>query len=361
MSGASVILFSAGINISSGVRSHPRIDEDAESIRPLINGRETIIIYNHQGDYFKGTAESTPWLASLLSERLQQHVSYFPECVGAAAQEFIARLPRGGIALMGNTRCYAQEQQNDSTFAGELAHPGDRLVIGGFSKLHRKNASNCAIKSLIPWCYSQGVMTQLQELERIHSVLYSNRPTILLLGGNKKEKLQFLFHHPRLRHVDRVIAGGAVLNSLLKARGVRVGKSDCFPLPANASLQLPLYIPETVIVSDVGGRMVRRPLPQIRDSDRIVDFIFQEEFLADITTPGACSFFAAGPLSLPQSQYAHAAYRELSRQGIEGLFMGGDTLTEIEIFSFKSSGGGAVLHFFSSGYDDIIFQETYGR
>ncbi|MBW1213777.1 phosphoglycerate kinase [Pantoea allii] len=355
-----MILYSAGINISSGVRTHPRINEDAESIKSLMNGQQSILIYNHQGDYFKKTAEPTPWIASLLSERLQQHVHYFPDCVGRKAQDFIARLSEGEVALMGNTRFYPEEQQNDATFAADLAKPGDRLVIGGFSKLHRKNASNCAIKAFIPWCYSEGVLSQLEELEQIHSALYRHRPTILLLGGNKKEKLQFLFHHPRLPYVDRVIAGGAVLNSLLKARGIQIGQSDCFPLPENASFNLPLYLPEVLIVSDAQGRMVRRPLLQVRDRDRIVDFIFSEEFLADVTGPDDISFFAAGPLSVPGSQYAHAAYRTLKRKGIQGLFMGGDTLTETETFSFTSSGGGAVLHFFSSGYEDIKFQESYG-
>lgn len=356
-----MILYSAGINISSGVRMHPRINEDAESIKSLMTAQQTILIYNHQGDYFKKTAEPTPWIASLLSEHLQQRVHYFPDCVGRKAQDFIARLPEGEVALMGNTRRYPEEQQNDATFAEELAKPGDRLVIGGFSKLHRKNASNCAIKAFIPWCFSEGVRSQLEELEQIHSALYNQRPTILVLGGNKKEKLQFLFHHPRLRYVNRVIAGGAVLNSLLKARGIRIGLSDYFPMPENASIDLPIYIPEVLIVCDVQGRMVRRPLLQIRDSDRIVDFIFSEEFLADVTGPDDFSFFAAGPLSIPGSQYAHAAYRTLKRKRIQGLFMGGDTLTETETFSYTSSGGGAVLHFFSSGYENIKFQESYGN
>ncbi|QIE96987.1 phosphoglycerate kinase [Pantoea sp. PNA 14-12] len=356
-----MILYSAGINISSGVRMHPRINEDAESIKSLMTAQQTILIYNHQGDYFKKTAEPTPWIASLLSEHLQQRVHYFPDCVGRKAQDFIARLPEGEVALMGNTRRYPEEQQNDATFAAELAKPGDRLVIGGFSKLHRKNASNCAIKAFIPWCFSEGVRSQLEELEQIHSALYNQRPTILVLGGNKKEKLQFLFHHPRLRYVNRVIAGGAVLNSLLKARGIRIGLSDYFPMPENASIDLPIYIPEVLIVCDVQGRMVRRPLLQVRDSDRIVDFIFSEEFLADVTGPDDFSFFAAGPLSIPGSQYAHAAYRTLKRKRIQGLFMGGDTLTETETFSYTSSGGGAVLHFFSSGYENIKFQESYGN
>nr|WP_226374563.1 phosphoglycerate kinase [Pantoea stewartii] len=354
-------MYSAGINISSGVRMHPRINEDAESIKSLMTAQQTILIYNHQGDYFKKTAEPTPWIASLLSEHLQQRVHYFPDCVGRKAQDFIARLPEGEVALMGNTRRYPEEQQNDATFAAELAKPGDRLVIGGFSKLHRKNASNCAIKAFIPWCFSEGVRSQLEELEQIHSALYNQRPTILVLGGNKKEKLQFLFHHPRLRYVNRVIAGGAVLNSLLKARGIRIGLSDYFPMPENASIDLPIYIPEVLIVCDVQGRMVRRPLLQVRDSDRIVDFIFSEEFLADVTGPDDFSFFAAGPLSIPGSQYAHAAYRTLKRKRIQGLFMGGDTLTETETFSYTSSGGGAVLHFFSSGYENIKFQESYGN
>jgi len=361
MKRAPVILYSAGINISSGVRTHPRINEDAESIKSLLNGQQTILIYNHQGDYFKKTAEPTPWIASLLSEYLQQHVHYFPDCVGPKAQDFTAGLPEGEVALMGNTRRYPDEQKNDAMFAEHLAKQGDRLVIGGFSKLHRKNASNCAIKAFIPWCYSEGVMAQLEELEQLHSALYSHRRTILMLGGNKNEKLQFLFHHPRLPYVDRVIAGGAVLNSLLRARGIRIGLSDSFPLPENASFDLPpLYIPEVLIVSDVQGRTARRPLLQVRDSDRIVDFIFNEEFLADVAAPDDFSFFAAGPLSIPGSQYAHAAYRTLKRKGIQGLFMGGDTLTETETFSYTSSGGGAVLHFFSSGYENIKFQDSYG-
>lgn len=359
MSGFPVILFSAGINIPPGVQKHPRIDEDVDSLRSLLHKQTTILIFNHHGDYAKGTAQSTPWLAPLLSDRLHHSVRYFPECIGAAAQEFIMQLPSGSIALMGNTRCYAQEQQNDVVFARELAYSGDYLVIGGFSKLHRQNASNCAIKTMIPWRYSQGVLAQLHELEHLHTTLYRDRSTILLLGGNKKEKLQFLFNHARLPHVNLVIAGGVVLNSLLKMLGFSVGQSDCLQLPQGARLHLPLYVPETVIVTTVSGRLERRPVTQVRNSDRIVDFIFDDRFLEGIGPPDSCSFFAAGPLSLPQSQYAHAAYHALARRGIEGLFMGGDTLAEVKTFSFQSSGGGAVLHFFSSGYDDIIYQDTY--
>ncbi|WP_034913118.1 phosphoglycerate kinase [Erwinia sp. 9145] len=359
MSGLPRILFSAGINISAGVRTHPRIDEDADALRPLLREQATLLIFNHQGDYAKGTAQATPWLAPLLSEQLQRPVHYCSHSIGAEAREFIAQLPPDAIGLMGNTRAYAQEQQNDADFARELARSGDRLVIGGFSKLHRKNASNCAIKQFIPWRYSQGVLAQLDALESLRTAHYQHKSTILLLGGNKKEKVQFLFNHARLPHVDRVIAGGAVLNSLLKARGFAVGRSDCLPLPAGILSPLPVYQPDTVIVATVSGRLEPRPVRQVRDSDRIVDFIFDERFLDDINSPDACSFFAAGPLSLPQSQYAHAAYRCLARKGIEGLFMGGDTLSEVETFSSRSSGGGAVLHFFSAGYGDILQPETY--
>ncbi|CCG88055.1 phosphoglycerate kinase [Erwinia piriflorinigrans] len=350
MSAASPMLFSAGMNINRGVKDHPRIDEEIDSLRPLVNEGSRIIILNHQGDYAKGTAEPTPWLASLLAERLKRPVDYFDHCIGPEALRYGAHLPPGSITIMGNTRLYPQEQQNDADFARQLAGLGEQLVIGGFSKLHRLNASNSAIKKFIPWRYSLGVQAQLDKLDMLQTQLFQNKKTILILGGNKKEKLHFLFNHALLPGVDRVIVGGLVLNSVLKARGLPIGRSEYFRLPHDVLYSPRLFIPQIVIVRAVSGDLEQRHVTHVRENDVIVDFVFDAAFFADIKRPGDYSFFAAGPLSLPQSQYAHLAYQSLHHKGIEGLFMGGDTLSEVNTFSYCSSGGGAVLHFFSVGY-----------
>ncbi len=351
MKKGNVILYSAGINIDEGVLSHPRIDEEVNSLKPLLKEGKAIAIVNHQGDFKKGSAKQTPYIAAILTQRLQCNVAYFAHCMGEEAVHCACQMQPGEIILFGNTRLHREEQNNDPLFAKQLAQLGNQLVIGGFCKLHRDNASNSAIKVFLPWQYSAGVQAELKALKTLHDKLFTTRDTLLLLGGNKVEKVQFLLSHPRIAHVNRIITGGLVLNSVIRALGGNIGRSAYFNIGLPEALLPKLYKPQTLIVENLQGVHITRHVSDIRPQDKIIDFIFDEQFLSDIFhAPERYTFFAAGPLCMADCHHARLCYHLLKKAGVEGLFMGGDTLTEIDTFSNTSPGGGASLKFFSTGY-----------
>ncbi|MEI8634937.1 phosphoglycerate kinase [Vibrio sp. PP-XX7] len=76
---------------------------------------------------------------------------YFDDCIGSQAISHASQMKSGDITLFGNTRLHKEEQLNCTEFAKELARLGDEVVIGGFSKLHRENASNSAMRPYLPW------------------------------------------------------------------------------------------------------------------------------------------------------------------------------------------------------------------
>ncbi|KOY62511.1 hypothetical protein AM629_08025 [Photorhabdus heterorhabditis] len=352
------ILYSAGINIEKGVLLHPRIDEEIHSLSNLIhnNNNASISIINHQGDFNKGTSRATPYLAELLSQRLKCHVAYIDDCVGKSAVCYSNNMQQGEIALFGNTRLHKEEQENDYNFAKELAKLGDELIIGGFCKLHRKNSSNSSIKHFLPWRYSYGVQKEINKLNDLYNNIFIKNDIILILGGNKIEKVNFLLSHPKLSKVSKIVIGGLVLNSILKAIGIEIGISKYFEIQVSDALLSKLYIPDIVITEKPNKLHVIRRLHNINSDEKIIDFIFNKNYFNEIfILPKKYSFLAAGPLSISNSKNAHVCYQILNQNSIDGLFMGGDTLTEVMTFSNVSSGGGAALQFFSTGYDQESF------
>lgn len=351
MKNRNVILYSAGINIDEGVTSHPRIDEEVNSLLPLLKKNKAIALLNHQGDFRKSSAKQTPYIAQILSQRLQRKVDYFEHCVGEESIRLANKMQPGDIILFSNTRLYSEEQNNDINFAKQLAQLGNELIIGGFCKLHRANASNTAIKTFLPWIYSEGVKQELNALQTWRKKFFTHQKTLLILSGNKIEKVEFLLAHEGISNVYKSIIGGLVLNSVLKAMGVSIGRSNYFNIQLPTNLVSKIYIPKQVIIENMEGKRNIRYFTDIKPQEKIIDFIFEKECLNNVfSSPNHYSFFASGPLSVADSYYAKECYDSLHKAGVEGLFMGGDTLTEIDTFSNISSGGGASLKFFSTGY-----------
>ncbi|WP_340622023.1 phosphoglycerate kinase [Xenorhabdus siamensis] len=352
------ILYSAGINIEEGVLLHPRLDEEIYSLSELIhsNSNASISIINHQGDFYKGTSREITYIAELLSQKLKCNVNYISDCIGENAVRYSKNMKMGEIALFGNTRLYKEEQENDFNFAKELSKLGDELIIGGFCKLHRENSSNSSIKKFIPWEYSSGVRKEINKLNFLYNKIFSKKRTILILGGNKIEKVNFLLSHPKLSHVSKIVIGGIVLNSVLKSIGVEIGILKYFEIKIPDELLNKIYIPDTFIAERTNKSHVIRKLYNINSDEKIIDFIFDKKYFSDVFfSPEKYAFLAAGPLSIPNSKNSHICYHTLSKNSIDGLFMGGDTLIEVSTFSNVSSGGGASLQFFSTGYDQMNF------
>lgn len=163
-------------------------------------------------------------VAHTLGGVIGQSVAFIPDCKGADALAQVQALNAGDVAVLENTRFYAQEEANDAAFSEEIAALGDIFVNDAFSAAHRAHASTHGITAFLP-AYAGRSMEQ--ELTALQAALGEpKRPVAAVVGGAKvSSKLDVLTN--LVEKVDHLIIGGGMANTFLAAKGVDVGKSLC--------------------------------------------------------------------------------------------------------------------------------------
>jgi len=158
------------------------------------------------------------------------------DSVGAAVEAQVRDLTPGGLLLLENLRFHAGEEANDPAFARALAVLGDVYVNDAFAAAHRAHASTEGITRFLRPAVAGLLMKQ--ELEALGRVLDAPaRPLVAILGGAKvSDKLKLV--ESLLTKVDRLLIGGGMAFTFLKAQGREVGRSLLEPdlIPAAARL-----------------------------------------------------------------------------------------------------------------------------
>ena len=133
------------------------------------------------------------------------------------------RLPRGGVAVLENTRFWPGEEKNDAEVAKMFAALGDLYVNDAFGSAHRAHASTEAVARLLKPAVSGLLMEK--ELEYLGGALDNpQRPFIAVLGGAKiSGKIDLV--EALLPKVDAILIGGAMANTFFRAMGLETGKS----------------------------------------------------------------------------------------------------------------------------------------
>jgi phosphoglycerate kinase len=153
-------------------------------------------------------------------------VAYAADTVGPSAQSAVAGLGDGEVALLENLRFNAGETSKDDTergaFAAQLAAFGDAYVDDAFGAVHRKHASVYDVAAVLPHFAGRLVATELDVLSRLtHD---PDRPYVVVLGGSKvSDKLAVI--NALLPTVDKLLIGGGMCFTFLKAQGHEVGRS----------------------------------------------------------------------------------------------------------------------------------------
>src|SRR2546428_11511315 len=148
-------------------------------------------------------------------------IEFIPDpASGVAASR---RLPRGGVALVENTRFWPGEEANDAAFAQTLAALGDFYVNDAFGSAHRAHASTDAVARLLRPAVTGFLMEK--ELRYLGEALAQpKRPFVAVLGGGKMSgKIAVL--QRLLPKVDEILIGGAMANTFFLAIGFQVGGS----------------------------------------------------------------------------------------------------------------------------------------
>jgi phosphoglycerate kinase len=163
-------------------------------------------------------------VAEHLSELLKKPVAFAEDCVGPEAESKVNTLADGDVLLLENLRFHPEEEKNDDNFAKQLASLCDVYVNDAFGTAHRAHASTAGITKHVTKA-AAGLLME-KELEYLGKAINQpEHPFVAILGGAKVSDKIPVINALIDRGVDKILIGGAMAYTFLKAEGFTVGKS----------------------------------------------------------------------------------------------------------------------------------------
>ena len=251
--------FNVPLDTQGNITDDTRIRGVLPTINHALDEHAKIIIMSHMGRP-KGQRNekfSLAPAAKRLGRLINKEVKLAPDCIGPEVEKMVAAMQPGDVILLENLRFYSDEQDNNSDFAKKLASLADIYINDAFAVAHRAHASVVGITEHVEIC-AAGFLLQ-KEMDYFHrSVADPRRPLVAIIGGAKvSSKLGALRN--LMDRVDKMIIGGAMANTFLKAMGYQVGKSlveDDLIDTAKSLIKkareqnVKLYLPVDCIVAD---------------------------------------------------------------------------------------------------------------
>ena len=228
MAGKRVLIrvdFNVPLDESLNITDDSRIRAALPTIKFAVDSKAKVIVMSHLGRP-KGKvvkSQSLMPIARRLSELLGSSVNMAPDCIGPDVQAMVKELKPGEVLMLENLRFHAEEEKNDPAFARELAGLADCYVNDAFATAHRGHASNFGVCDYIKDTAAGFLM--LEEVQSINRALKDpQRPMAAVVGGAKVSgKLEILEN--LLDKVDKLIIGGGMAFTFVKALGQEIGKS----------------------------------------------------------------------------------------------------------------------------------------
>ncbi|MEV7243485.1 phosphoglycerate kinase [Streptomyces sp. NPDC093248] len=205
-----------------------RIRAVLPTVKALADAGAKVVVASHLGRP-KGAPDpafSLAPAASRLGELLGSAVAFAADTVGPSAQETVAALTDGQVAVLENLRFNPGETAKDDAergaFADSLAALADVYVGDGFGAVHRKHASVYDLPARLPHYAGHLIATEVGVLKKLTEDV--KRPYVVALGGAKvSDKLAVI--DELLGKADRLLIGGGMAYTFLKAKGYEVGIS----------------------------------------------------------------------------------------------------------------------------------------
>ncbi|HRF58360.1 MAG TPA: phosphoglycerate kinase [Fimbriimonadaceae bacterium] len=339
-----------------------RITEAMPTILYLLEQGASVILASHLGRPKGITPEfSLAPVAARLSELLGRNVPLLSDCVGPEVEAAVAALQPGDVVLLENVRFHPEEEQNDPAFAASLAKLADLYVNDAFGTAHRAHASTEGVAHILPGYAGFLIEKEIRFLGE--AVVNPDRPFVAILGGAKvKDKIAVI--DSLLPKVDRLIIGGGMAFTFLKAKGYEIGASlldatnleyaaallrdhaDKILLPVDVVIASELSetaatqvvvadaIPAGMIGADIGPATIR-------------EFSAVIEAAQTVVWNGPMGVFEMAPFAAGTREVAAA----IARCAGTTIVGGGDSAAAVEEFGFAdqvshvSTGGGASLEF----------------
>lgn len=201
-----------------------RIRSALATINYAIDEGAKVILASHLGRP-KGKVSPRASLAPVakrLQRLLDKEVIFADDCIGPQVENFVSKMKNGDVLLLENLRFHPGEEKNDGEFSKALARLADVYVNDAFGAAHRAHASVVGIAKLMP--AAAGFLLK-REIEYLKGAVTSPvRPFVAILGGAKVSgKIGVLENF--IDKVDKVIVGGGMAFTFLKAMGHEIGNS----------------------------------------------------------------------------------------------------------------------------------------
>ncbi len=228
------VLVRADLNVPLDKNDNEVITDDGRiravlpTLTTLRDAGARVIVMSHLGRP-KGEPDPRYTLAPVaarMTELLGQPVTFATDTVGERAREAVASLSDGGAVLLENLRFNPGETSKDEAerkeFASRLAAFGEAYVDDAFGAVHRRHASVYDLPALLPHVAGRLVLREIEALRRLTDD--PARPYVVVLGGAKvSDKLAVI--EALLPTVDRLLIGGGMCFTFLRALGYEVGGS----------------------------------------------------------------------------------------------------------------------------------------
>jgi len=236
-----------------------RIRSSVPTIEYLVEKGAIVTVCSHLGRPKDGPEDkfSLGPCAERMGELLGKDVKLAPDCIGEEVAALVGAASEGDVLMLENTRFYKEETKNESEFVEKLAAPFDLFVNDAFGTAHRAHASTEGVTKFLKPAVSGFLLAK--ELEYLDGAVTSGeKPMAAIVGGSKvSSKITVL--EALLDKCDKVIIGGGMVFTFLKAKGLEVGTSlveDDFVETAKAvmdkadKLGKEILLPSDIIVAD---------------------------------------------------------------------------------------------------------------
>ena len=217
--------YNVPLDDSLQITDDTRIRSTLPTINRAVDEGAKVILCSHLGRP-KGKFDpkySLAPVAKRLQRLLGKEVTFAPDCIGAAVEGLVAKMQPGDVMLLENLRFHPEEEKNDEAFSKALASLADVYINDAFGAAHRAHASTVGITKYIPEAAAGYLLKK--EIEYLEGAVENPvRPFVAILGGAKVSGKIGVIENLG-KKVDKVIIGGGMAFTFLKAMGLEIGQS----------------------------------------------------------------------------------------------------------------------------------------
>jgi phosphoglycerate kinase len=357
--------FNVPLDRNKNITDDTRIRAVLPTINYALEADAKVVLASHLGrpKGKRNDEDSMAPVARRLAYRPHKKVKLAPDVIGPEVDKLKEEMNPGDVLLLENLRFHPGEEKNDPEFAKELMKGVDVYVDDAFAVAHRAHASVEAVTHFAPVSVAGFLMRD--EVLYFHKSLEDPaRPLAALIGGAKvSSKLEALVN--LIKHVDKMIIGGAMANTFLKAKGFDVGLSmvddnligTAKDLMATAMAKgVKFYLPVDVVVTnrlERGGETKITPVQEVPKDWIIADIGPATVTLFGEALQNAKTIIWNGPMGAFEydafSRGTMAMVHKVADSYALTIVGGGDTdvalhkAGEFQKFSYVSTGGGAFI------------------